>query len=72
MAEPFILLDDARAEGASEARLYRAPVEIVVARQPDEVEPALARIEALRREGHTLCMVAGRSGNYPFCQCLWR
>ena len=51
MAEPFILLDDARADGASDARLYRAPVELVVARRPEEVEPALARLAALHREG---------------------
>ena len=30
MADPFILLDDARAQGASPARLYRAPRDIVV------------------------------------------
>ncbi|HEX8056663.1 MAG TPA: chorismate-binding protein, partial [Novosphingobium sp.] len=54
MAEPFILLDDARPEGASDARLYRAPVELVVARRPEEVAPALARIEALHAEGHEL------------------
>jgi para-aminobenzoate synthetase/4-amino-4-deoxychorismate lyase len=49
MTEPFILLDDARPTGASDARLYRAPVEVVVARRAEEVEPALARIDALRR-----------------------
>jgi para-aminobenzoate synthetase / 4-amino-4-deoxychorismate lyase len=54
MAAPFILLDDARPEGASDARLYRAPVELVVARRPDEVAPALERIEALQREGRDL------------------
>ena len=54
MAEPFILLDDARAAGASDARLYRAPAELVVARRAEEVVPALARIEALRREGRQL------------------
>jgi len=54
MAEPFILLDDARCEGASDARLYRAPVELVIARRPEEVEPALARIEALHHEGREL------------------
>ena len=54
MAEPFILLDDARPEGASDARLYRAPVELVVARRPEEVAPALARIEALQYEGRDL------------------
>ncbi|MBU6269158.1 MAG: aminodeoxychorismate synthase component I, partial [Sphingomonadales bacterium] len=54
MAEPFVLLDDARTDGASAARLYRAPVEVVVARRPEEVVPALARIEELRRAGHEL------------------
>ncbi|MFA7603593.1 MAG: aminodeoxychorismate synthase component I [Novosphingobium sp.] len=54
MARPFILLDDARAEGASDARLYRDPGEVVVARQPEEVAPALARIEALNRQGRAL------------------
>lgn len=51
MTEPFILLDDARpdgshATGAKDARLYRAPVEVVVARRPDEVATALERIGA--------------------------
>ena len=54
MVAPFILLDDARSEGASAARLYRNPREIVVARRPEEVGPALARIEALAGEGHAL------------------
>jgi para-aminobenzoate synthetase/4-amino-4-deoxychorismate lyase len=54
MPTPFILLDDARSEGASPARLYRNPREIVVARRPDQVAPALARIEALSKEGHAL------------------
>ena len=54
MTAPFILLDDARREGASAARLYRDPLEIVVARRPEEVAPAFARIEALAGEGHAL------------------
>lgn len=54
MAEPFILLDDARPSGASDARLYRAPREIVVARRVEDVAPALARIEKLRAEGFEL------------------
>lgn len=53
-AEPFVLLDDARPGGASVARLYQAPREVVVARRVEEVEPALARIEALRAEGLSL------------------
>ncbi len=54
MTEPFILLDDARPEGASAARLYRGAKEIVVARRAAEVAPALERIDALRREGFDL------------------
>jgi para-aminobenzoate synthetase / 4-amino-4-deoxychorismate lyase len=54
MPAPFVLLDDARSEGACPARLYRDPLEIVVARRPGEVAPALARIEALAGEGRAL------------------
>ena len=48
---PFVLLDDARETGARPARLYRDPVDVVVAQRPDEVEGALARIEALSAQG---------------------
>ena len=55
---PFVLLDDARderADGAGEGgRLYRDPLEIVVARRPGEVAAALARLEALVAEGRWL------------------
>ncbi|MFM6951261.1 MAG: aminodeoxychorismate synthase component I [Novosphingobium sp.] len=54
MKTPFVLLDDARPDGASPARLYRNPVELVVARRAEEVVPALDRIEALRAAGHHL------------------
>jgi para-aminobenzoate synthetase/4-amino-4-deoxychorismate lyase len=54
MPPPFVLLDDARTEGASPARLYRDPCEIVVARRPEEVPAALARIEELRAQGHDM------------------
>jgi para-aminobenzoate synthetase/4-amino-4-deoxychorismate lyase len=51
MPAPFILLDDARERGASDARLYRGPSEVIAARRHDEVAPALERIAALSREG---------------------
>jgi para-aminobenzoate synthetase/4-amino-4-deoxychorismate lyase len=51
MREPFIFLDDARPEGASDARLYRGAEEIIVARGPGEVAGALARIGDLSRKG---------------------
>lgn len=54
MTSPFVLLDDARADGASPARLYRDPAELIVARRPDELAPALDRIAALRASGHHL------------------
>ncbi|WP_206242140.1 aminodeoxychorismate synthase component I [Novosphingobium terrae] len=51
---PFILLDDARQQGAGPARLYTSPYEVVIARRADEVEPALARLETLRQQGAAL------------------
>jgi para-aminobenzoate synthetase/4-amino-4-deoxychorismate lyase len=57
MALPFVLLDDARSAGAGDAWLYRDPVELVVARQPDEVAPALARVARLVEAGAELAGV---------------
>ena len=56
MAEtkPFVLLDDARAEGASDAQLFEEPRELFVARRPEEVLPVLEAAEAARRRGGTL------------------
>lgn len=54
MTRPFILLDDARPDGASAARLYEDPGAIIVARRAEEVLPALERIETLRQAGHHL------------------
>jgi para-aminobenzoate synthetase/4-amino-4-deoxychorismate lyase len=48
---PFVLLDDARVEGAGKARLYTGAREIIVARSMEEVAPALARMEALHHDG---------------------
>jgi len=50
-SEPFLLLDDARVTGAAPARVYRDPVEIVCARTPAEVQPALDRIGEARDDG---------------------
>ncbi|MXP40428.1 aminodeoxychorismate synthase component I [Altererythrobacter soli] len=52
---PFILLDDARSEGAVDAHLFENPRAVFVARTPDEVERVLAEADAARREsGGTL------------------
>jgi para-aminobenzoate synthetase/4-amino-4-deoxychorismate lyase len=46
---PFVLLDDAREAGAQ--TLYRDPVEIICARTPAEVRPALAKLRSALGEG---------------------
>jgi para-aminobenzoate synthetase/4-amino-4-deoxychorismate lyase len=46
--QPFVLLDDARAEGASDAHLFENPREIFVARRPGEVLAVLEAAEAAR------------------------
>src|SRR4051812_44336115 len=53
--EPFILLDDARGEGAVDAHLFEHPRQVFVARAPDEVDRLLAKADRARREsGGTL------------------
>jgi para-aminobenzoate synthetase/4-amino-4-deoxychorismate lyase len=60
---PFVLLDDARASGAVDARLYRAPREVVVAYRGEDVPPALERIAVLSHQGHHLAgMLAYEAG----------
>ncbi len=53
--EPFILLDDARSEGAVDAHLFEHPRAVFVARTPEDVERVLEAAEAARLEsGGTL------------------
>lgn len=59
-ASPFVLLDDARVQGAAPARLYREPLEIVVARRPEDVPEALDRIGA--GEGEWAGVIAYEAG----------
>ena len=47
-ATPFVLLDDAR---PGPATLFDAPVEIVEARAPGEIRPALARLRQAQQRG---------------------
>ena len=54
MTKPFLLLDDARPADASDARLYRDPHDVVVAWRPEQVAPALERLEELRSSGADL------------------
>jgi para-aminobenzoate synthetase/4-amino-4-deoxychorismate lyase len=47
---PFVLLDDARDDGAM-ARLYENPIVIIETREPGEVRAALARLRAAQTAG---------------------
>lgn len=48
---PFVLLDDARADGAAHARLYRDPVEQVVAEDRAALPEAFAALRAAQARG---------------------
>ena len=50
--KPFLLLDDARLTGAKPGKLFADPSEIIVARTPAEVAPALDRLRAAAAAGH--------------------
>ena len=50
-SQPFVLLDDARANGAGPARLYRDPVETIVAGDATTRDAALGRLRAARARG---------------------
>ena len=53
--QPFVLLDDAREDGASDAQLFENPREIFIARRPEEVAAVLDAADLARREsGGTL------------------
>lgn len=53
--QPFVLLDDARANGAVDAHVYHAPRQIFAARRAEEVAEVLAAADAARQsEGSTL------------------
>ncbi|WP_417623032.1 aminodeoxychorismate synthase component I [Parasphingorhabdus sp.] len=53
---PFVLLDDAREQGAAPARLYRDPVAVLRADRLEELETCLQSVSEARAEG---CHVAG-------------
>ncbi|GAA5055657.1 aminodeoxychorismate synthase component I [Erythrobacter westpacificensis] len=47
---PFVLLDDARAHGASDAHCFTNPSQVFVARRADDVVRVLAEADAARQE----------------------
>ena len=54
MATPDVLLDDARDESPSDARLYADPAERVVAHRAADVPAALERVGELSRAGYDM------------------
>lgn len=48
---PFVLLDDGRAEGAAPARLYRDPIDLIVASDRAALPGAFAALRAARARG---------------------
>ena len=48
---PFVLLDDDRLSGAAPALLFQRPVDIIEAREPDEVRPALQSLRRAQERG---------------------
>ncbi len=51
LSQPFVLLDDARSQRASAARLYRDPVRCLVAKTADQLDAILAELRAAGRQG---------------------
>ncbi|MFM9851536.1 MAG: aminodeoxychorismate synthase component I [Sphingomonadaceae bacterium] len=64
LSSPFVLLDDARAHGASPARLYTNPVSVITATAPREVAAALAAATAASAAGrHVAGYLAYEAGH---------
>ncbi len=51
---PFVMLDDARGDGAADAHVFENPARVFVARRPEEVAGVLATADAARQTGATL------------------
>lgn len=60
-AKPFVLLDDARDEGAAPARLYTDPVEIITTREVKRVPELLAKLKS--HKAHVAGFIAYEAGH---------
>jgi para-aminobenzoate synthetase / 4-amino-4-deoxychorismate lyase len=60
-ATPFVLLDDARAEGAASARLYTNPIAIIMTHDPNLITAKLAEVKA--SQNHVAGFLAYEAGN---------
>ena len=60
---PFVLLDDARLEGAPPARLFRDPEQVLSTRDPAEVTDMSELVRAAGRDGlHAAGFIAYEAG----------
>lgn len=49
---PFVLLDDAREEGAAPARIYHDPIAVITARTMEDMEACFSDLKQARSAGH--------------------
>jgi para-aminobenzoate synthetase / 4-amino-4-deoxychorismate lyase len=60
---PFVLLDDARAKGASPSRLYVRPVSTLIARTAQELDALMSELKAAQADGlHAAGFIAYEAG----------
>jgi len=61
---PFVLLDDARVQGAAPARLYTGPRDVAVVHNKDDLPGLFERLRQARREGHHVAGYLGYEAGY--------
>ncbi len=62
-SSPFVLLDDARVDGAADALFYETPKEVFIANHPGDVESTLAAAQNAREAGgHLAGYIAYEAG----------
>ena len=61
---PFVLLDDARAQGAAPARLYTGPRDVVLAHNKDDLPALFERLRRAQSEGHHVAGYLGYEAGY--------
>ncbi len=61
---PFVLLDDARAQGAAPARLYTGPRDVAVAHDKDDLPSLFERLRRAQSDGHHVAGYLGYEAGY--------
>ena len=61
---PFVLLDDARAQGAAPARLYTGPRDVAMAHNNDDLPGLFERLRRAQSDGHHVAGYLGYEAGY--------